>query len=286
MSAPNPISIAEALRLATAALAQTASDSPRLEAEVLLGLALERPRTYLIAWSDQVLPENTLQRFRAALERRIQGEPLAYITGQREFWSLSLRVSPATLIPRPETELLVERALELIPTHAHWTLADLGTGSGAIALAMAKERPACRIIACDISEDALAIARENARQLGIDNVEFHSGAWCEALPSGLSLDLIVSNPPYVATGDPHLQQGDLPWEPVSALVSGSDGLDDIRILARQAPAHLQRGGALLLEHGPDQGPAIRDLLHRRGFIDIRTHPDLEQRERITEGVMP
>ncbi|MES9904993.1 MAG: peptide chain release factor N(5)-glutamine methyltransferase, partial [Sedimenticola sp.] len=200
------------------------------------------------------------------------------------FWSLELRVTQDTLIPRPETETLVERALELIPVGTVLHLADLGTGSGAIAAAIASERPLSRITACDRSVTALAVAEGNFRQLKLPNIITAAGSWCRALPPGERFDLIVSNPPYVAEGDPHLTRNGLPWEPREALTAGADGLDDIRRIISQSPTHLKAGGRLLLEHGPEQGAAVRQLMMEGGFLDTVTHRDLAHRERITEGV--
>jgi release factor glutamine methyltransferase len=207
---------------------------------------------------------------------------VAYLVGSRGFWTLDLAVTPATLIPRPETELLVGLALERIPVDVDARIADLGTGSGAIALAIAKERPRARVVATDASSDALDIARANARGNGIGNVEFRHGDWFAPL-AGEMFELIASNPPYIALGDPHLGEGDLRFEPASALSSGSDGLDAIRAIIRHAPSHLRAGGWLLLEHGWGQGEAVRTLLRGAGFVDVVTERDLEQRERVGLG---
>jgi release factor glutamine methyltransferase len=252
------------------------------DAELLLAHALGSSRTWLLAHGDDELAADAAARFESLVERRAAGEPLAYITGSRGFWSLDLAVTPATLIPRPETELLVELALARIAPDAEARVADLGTGSGAIALAIAKERARARVLATDASSDALDIARENAGRNGIGNVEFRHGDWFAPL-AGETFDLIASNPPYVALGDPHLGEGDLRFEPASALSSGSDGLDAIRSIARDAPAHLRAGGWLLLEHGWEQGEAVRGLLQEAGFVDIATKRDLEGRERISLG---
>ncbi|HEC20169.1 MAG TPA: peptide chain release factor N(5)-glutamine methyltransferase, partial [Gammaproteobacteria bacterium] len=194
------------------------SDSPQLEVEVLLAHVLQSNRTYLRTWPEKLLTTQQLAQLEGFIERRNNGEPIAYITGEREFWGMSLHVSPDTLIPRPETETLVELALERIPRDAEWQIADLGTGSGAIALAIARERPRCLVLATDISPAALAMARHNATRLGLDNLRFADGAWCTALGNE-RLEMILSNPPYVAPGDPHLQQGDLRFEPPAALAS-------------------------------------------------------------------
>ncbi|MET0100585.1 MAG: peptide chain release factor N(5)-glutamine methyltransferase [Sedimenticola sp.] len=284
MSDPLP-TIAETLAQAERQLSRRPDAEPGIEAEVLLCHTLGRPRTHLVAWPDKRLGSAELQQFDELLARRLAGEPIAYITGRKEFWSLELEVSPATLIPRPETEHLVERALELIPADSPWLIADLGTGSGAIALAIARERPGCHIIATDQSADALEVARRNAQRHDTRNVEFLQGTWFQAIPPDIRLNLILSNPPYVAENDPHLQRGDLPWEPSTALSSGADGLDDIRQIAAQAAQYLTPHGGLILEHGYDQGKAVRQILADSGFGRIRTLPDLESRDRLSEGFL-
>jgi len=249
------------------------SDSPRLDAEVLLGHITGRSRAQLLARPELTLDPVTMQRFRHLVVRRAQGEPIAYLTGEREFWSRRFRVTPATLIPRPETELLIELALDLLPRDAPLHIADLGTGSGAIALTLALERPTCRVVATDLSADALEVARDNARRLGAANVEFRCGDWCAAL-AGEQFDLIVSNPPYVAADDPHLLEGDLPREPRLALTAGGSGLEAIERIVSEAPAHLVRGGWLLLEHGFDQADAVAALLRRCGYAQIGHRADI------------
>jgi release factor glutamine methyltransferase len=253
-----------------------------VDAEWLLAHALGRPRSWLYAHADDTVDAGTRARFAELVERRAAGEPVAYLTRSRGFWNFDLRVTPDTLIPRSETELLVELALARLPETAGLRIADLGTGSGAIALALALERPRARVVATDISDAALAVARENAAALAIDNVRFGSGSWYSALDDA-PFDLIASNPPYIADGDPHLAAGDLRFEPGSALASGHDGLDAIRAIVRDAPAHLGPGGWLLLEHGIAQGAAVRALLHEAGFVDVETARDLEDRERVTLG---
>jgi release factor glutamine methyltransferase len=214
------------------------------------------------------------------LARRQRGEPVAYITGTREFWSMELNVTPATLIPRPETELLVEKTLEHIPCDAALAIADLGTGSGAVALAIAKERPRCRVIATDSSPAALDVASSNAEKFGLTNIEFREGDWFAPL-AGDTFDMIVSNPPYIRAGDPHLKQGDLRFEPATALVSGDDGLDAIRHITRHAREFLKPGGWLLFEHGWDQADAAGEILRRQGYRDIVSHADLAGHARVT-----
>ena len=266
-------------------LAQARRRIDPADADLLLAHALGRSRTWLLAHGDDGITAAEAARFTALVERRAAGEPVAYLTGSRGFWTLDLAVTPATLVPRPETELLVELALERIPADAEARVADLGTGSGAIALAIAKERPRARVLATDAREAALEVARGNARRNRIGNVEFRHGDWLAPL-HGERFDLIASNPPYIALGDPHLDEGDLRFEPPSALSSGSDGLDAIRAIARAAPAHLRAGGWLLLEHGREQGGAVRALLHEAGFAEVATERDLEGRDRVTLGRKP
>jgi len=252
----------------------------RAEAELLLAHALGRTRAWLFAWPEHVPTEAQRDAFERLVEARAGGMPVAYLLGRRAFWSLDLAVTPAVLIPRPETELLVELALERLPENATSAVADLGTGSGAIALALAHERPRARVRATDFSMDALAVARSNARRLGLANVEFTHGDWCDALGDA-RFDLIVSNPPYIAAGDPHLSRGDLRHEPMSALASGADGLDAIRTIVAAAPSHLLPGGWLLIEHGWDQAAQVRDLLKRAGLRGSRSARDVGGHERVT-----
>ncbi|ALN59225.1 N5-glutamine methyltransferase [Lysobacter enzymogenes] len=252
------------------------------EAELLLADALQRSRSWLFAHDDHAPEPEARARFAELLERRAGGEPVAYLLGRRGFWRFDLQVSPATLIPRPETERLVELALERLPPDTESRVADLGTGSGAIALALALERPQAQVLAVDLSEQALAVARANAAELGLANVAFRHGDWFAPL-AGERFDLIASNPPYIEAADPHLAQGDLRFEPADALASGADGLDAIRIIARDAPAHLRRGGWLLIEHGWEQGAAVRALLAQAGFAEVATERDWEQRDRVSLG---
>lgn len=257
-------------------------EAPLLEAEILLAHTLGKSRSHLKAWPEAEINASQQNTLAALVKRRSVGEPIAYIVGKREFWDIELQVTPATLIPRPETEHLVELALQLIPTDTRWQIADLGTGSGAIALAIAKHRPMTKIIATDFSHEALAVARENAAQLGLTNVEFQHSHWLQEL-GDQRFNLIVSNPPYVADDDPHLQQGDLRFEPHTALRAGLKGLDDIRQIINSAPDYLKTGGSLMLEHGYDQGKAVEQLLKTRGFSDVFCHADFAQRERVSEG---
>jgi len=276
-------SIHAALQEARAALTGLTDSDPEAESELLLEAALGKPRTYLVTWPERELSPSGQTQLQTLLQRRLQGEPIAYILGERGFWSLSLRVTPAVLIPRPETELLVELALDSFPAGRPIRAADLGTGSGAIAAALAGERTGWDIIATDLSTEALAVAKENFRQLGLGNIKTRQGAWCAALEQDERFDLVVSNPPYVEAGDPHLTRGDLRFEPLSALASGEDGLDDIRRIVEQAPDHLRPGGRLLLEHGWKQGEAARKLLRDKGFNGVETHQDLEGRDRVSGG---
>ncbi len=265
-----------------AAAARLPGPDARHEAEQLLLHVLGRDRAWLFAHGDDPLPEPEAAAFDALLTRRAAGEPLAYLLGRRGFWTLDLQVSPATLIPRPETERLVELALERLPDDRPLRIADLGTGSGAIALALASERPRAQVVATDVSDEALHVAQANAEVNRVANVAFRRGSWLAPLAAE-RFDLIASNPPYIADGDPHLGQGDLRFEPPAALSSGADGLDAIREIVATAPAHLLPGGWLLLEHGWDQGEAIRALLIAAGFVDVATETDLEQRDRVTLG---
>ena len=265
------------LRTATQRLADV-SDSARLDAEILLARAIDVSRSYLFAHPEDLLDELAVERFDTAIERRVAGEPLAYIHGAKEFWSLELMVTPATLVPRPETELLVDLALREIPRRAERQVLDLGTGSGAIALAIAKERPLCRITATDISADALAVARQNARQLELPDIEFLEGDWTTPV-AGRTFDVVVSNPPYVRNDDDALAT--LTAEPVSALVSGSEGLDAISILARDCRAIVEPGGTLLIEHGAEQKEAVAGLLDEHGWLDANCHNDYAGLPRVT-----
>jgi len=258
------------------------ADTARLDAEVLLAHALEKTRSHLHAWPEKLLSAEQQTRFQQLLQARIKGEPVAYLTGQREFWSLPLTLTPATLIPRPETETLVALALEVIPVNSTALIADLGTGSGAIALALARERPRCQLLATDISPAAIATAAANARQLGIGNIEFHTGDWCEPL-AGRQCDVIVSNPPYIRNNDPHLQSGDVRFEPRGALAAGPEGMDDLEKIARCAGRLLKTGGWLIMEHGYDQGEQVTHLLETNGFLAVTDHTDDAGLSRVVMG---
>jgi release factor glutamine methyltransferase len=262
---------------------QASSDSARLDAELLLSRALDVNRSYFFAHPEDTLDPDASKRFLSLVTRRASGEPMSYITGEREFWSMNLMVSPATLVPRPETEILVERALMLIGRNATLRILDLGTGSGAIALAIARERPLCEIVATDLSADALAIARQNARQLDIANVSFACGDWVDPV-KGQQFDLIVSNPPYIADSDAALAQ--LRHEPLSALSAGNDGLDSIRRIAATAGDVLAGGGRLLLEHGSTQRDAVAAVLQRYGWSQIECFNDYAGLPRVTLATRP
>lgn len=259
-------------------------DEARLEAELLLAHALDRPRSWFYAHAGDMLTEPDAEAYADLLQRRSAGEPVAQITGRRGFWSLELAVTPDTLIPRPETELLVELALARMPRIQPLRVLDLGTGTGAIALAVASERPLADVTAVDASEPALLVARTNAADAGL-SLRFEHGDWYAAVP-GERFDLVLSNPPYIADADPHLRKGDLRFEPRMALASGADGLDALRLIASGSARHLLPGGWLMVEHGHDQGPAVRALFSAAGLQSVATERDLEQRERVTLGHLP
>jgi release factor glutamine methyltransferase len=255
-----------------------------LEAEVLLAHALGRDRAWLYANPEAELTERQGREFRTLVDRRSKGEPVAYLTGTREFWSLPLKVTPDVLIPRPETELLVEAALEFVPADAGWRIADLGTGSGAVAIALARERPGCEVHATEYDPAAFEVARENIGRLAPGRVRLHQGPWLGPLDG--RFHLIVSNPPYVGSGDPHLQQGDCRFEPADALTPGPDAMAAIRLIAEGARSCLEPGGMLAFEHGYDQGGASLRLLRELGYEEPRCRKDLEGRDRISSGRMP
>jgi len=273
----DPLRIDTALEDATRRL-EAVSDAARLDAELLLARAIDMPRSYLFAHPEDTLDDLAMTRFETALARRADGEPMAYITGVREFWSLELMVTPATLVPRPETEILVDLALREIPRRAAWQILDLGTGSGAIAIAVARERPLCNLTATDASADALAVAAQNARQLDVPNIEFLAGDWVKPV-EGRMFNIIVSNPPYVRAGDAALEA--LQREPQSALVAGDDGLDAIRTIVRDCVALLENDGVLLVEHGADQQGTVEALFASHGWADITCHKDYAGLPRVT-----
>ena len=272
-------SIQQTLQTASAQLIPC-TETPALEAEILLMAVLEKPRSYLHTWPEKNLNSMEMEKFQQLIKRRIEGEPIAHITGEKEFWSLPLTITADVLIPRQDTELLVEIALQQLPEHTRLKIADLGTGSGAIAIALASERPYCTITATDVSEKALAVALQNAQRLELQNIHFKKSDWCNELEE-ITYDIIVSNPPYIAENDPHLTQGDLFHEPVTALTSGADGLDDIRIIINQAKDHLKPGGKLILEHGYNQEKSINQILDAHGYENIQCHHDLADLPRVT-----
>lgn len=267
------------LRQAAARLVN--SESPRRDAEILLSLVTGKARTFILAFGETQLTEAQLVELDALLARRTAGEPVAYLTGVREFWSLPLMVSPATLIPRPDTECVVEQALARLPAEPCRIL-DLGTGTGAIALALASERPDCRVVAVDNVPDAVDLAQRNAARLNIANIDIRQSDWFCAV-QGDRFQLIVSNPPYIDSEDPHLRQGDVRFEPLTALVAPDAGLADIDYLIREARAFLEPGGWLVLEHGWQQGEAVRALFHQAGFLAVETGLDYGGNERLTMG---
>ncbi|MFI4919289.1 MAG: peptide chain release factor N(5)-glutamine methyltransferase [Legionellales bacterium] len=276
------IDIRTALEHALLQLGPVNPDS-RLEAEILLGQVLHQNRAYLFAHPEKLISHTQLDAYQAFIAKRVQGVPIAYITGIRSFWSLSLNVNQHTLIPRHETEQLVELTLELIPNKPDIQILDLGTGSGAIALALAQERPNWQIDACDLSQDALLVAQDNAQKHQISNVNFYQSDWFNNLKPK-RYHAIVSNPPYIAPQDPHLQQGDVRFEPQSALVSGQEGLADLQYLIEHSRDHLQPDGLLLLEHGYDQKLHLSAILKKLGYKNIQSWQDLQGHYRMSGGM--
>jgi release factor glutamine methyltransferase len=258
------------------------SSSARIEVQCLLQAVLQVNRAWLLTHSEQLLSDEQTSRLSALYKRRLNGEPIAYLLEEREFYGLTFKVSPATLIPRPETELLVDHALQHVPKQGVCRVLDLGTGSGAIALSIAHARPDAEVVAVDASMAALEVAQFNAQRLNLGNVRLLRSDWFSAL-KGESFDIIVSNPPYIAAGDVHLAQGDVRFEPRAALISGTDGLDDIRRICTQAKAHLRPKGWLIFEHGYDQAAQVRALLQQSGFEEIFSARDLSGIERASGG---
>jgi release factor glutamine methyltransferase len=271
--------VVDTLRLAARTLAAS-SDSPELDAEVLLSSVMGVARSALIVRAEEPVGVELLRAYRKLIDRRMSGVPVAYLTGRREFWSLPLKVTPAVLVPRHETELLVEMALKVIPKSEARSVLDLGTGSGAVALAIASERPLARVTGADVSPAALGVARDNARSLALPNLAWRLGSWFDAVP-GERFDAIVANPPYVAAADPALAA--LEAEPEIALVSGPAGLDALTVIVEGAARHLESGGWLLLEHGSTQHGDVASMLERRGFGGVETHEDFSGRPRVTLG---
>ena len=262
----------------------SASESPKRDAEILLEHVTGKARTYLLAFGETPLTAEQQAQLATLLARRKNGEPVAHLVGEREFWSLPLYVSAATLIPRPDTECLVEQALARLPT-APCRILDLGTGTGAIALALASERPDCEVTAVDVMPDAVALALRNAEHLGIANVTISQSDWFSAL-DGQRFATIVSNPPYIDAADPHLAEGDVRFEPLTALVAGDQGLADLAHIIREGRQYLQPGGWMLLEHGWTQGEAVRALFREAGYLDVATCRDYGDNERLTLGRLP
>lgn len=265
---------------------QRVTDQPRLEAEILLGAALGKSRAWLLSHADEpILDCDATDRYEAYVTRRSHAEPVAYILGEKEFWSLTLVVTPDVLIPRPETELLVELALQRLPEAVPSRVLDLATGSGAVALALAHERPLAQVIGTDVATAALQVATASRERLQLANVTFRAGNWFEPV-AGEAFDLIVSNPPYIAHDDPRVEPAVRRFEPPGALFAADAGLAALRVIAGAAGSHLVRGGSLLVEHGVDQGPAVRELFERAGFGAVATQRDLGGRERCTAGRWP
>lgn len=276
------ITIEQVLREGSARLKDSGSDLPLLDCSLLLCHVLDCQRTYLLTWPEKLLTAEQAAQYSALLARREAGEPIAYILGQREFWSLPLKVSPSTLIPRPDTERLVEVALDKA-NGTDGDLLDLGTGTGAIALALASEFPKRHVVGVDYQQDAVRLALENAQQLNITNVEFRQSDWFKNLNKGTKFAVIVSNPPYIDEDDPHLAQGDVRFEPLTALVAPENGLADIQHIIKHAPAFLVQNGWLMFEHGFEQGQAVRDALNASGFMNVETQLDYAGLERVTLG---
>lgn len=261
------------------------SDSPRLDAEVLLAFVLGKNRSYLRAWNDRILDTATISQFESLVSERLTGVPIAYLTGSREFWSRDFFVSPDVLIPRPDTEILIEHCLAQIPTDSPFQILDLGTGSGIIAITLACERPNTKIIAVDASASALEIAQKNAVLHQCHNIEFILSDWFANVPQ-IKFDLIVSNPPYICETDEHLTQGDVRFEPKSALISAENGLCDIFNITQNGKNYLVSNGQLVFEHGYNQAQDVQAILKNAGFINVQTHRDLAGQPRITTGFLP
>ena len=261
------------------------SETAQLDTQLLLAHTLDVSPTYFFTWPEKAVSEESRQAFEGLLKRREKGEPIAYILGEQDFWSLSLETSPSTLIPRADTERLVEVALELMPSGAS-RIVDLGTGTGAIALALAKEWPASQVIGVDYQVEAVQLAERNAQRNSISNVEFRQSDWFSALIDEAPFDLIVSNPPYIDPEDEHLSRGDVRFEPLTALIAEDHGLADIRNIIKQAVSYLSPLGWLMFEHGYDQGESVRKLFNEHGFVEIATYQDLGGNDRVTIGRLP
>lgn len=274
----NAMNISQALKYG--AMTLKSSDSPDIDSQALLCHVLICTPTYLHMWSDKLLTDQQQNLFKQLIEQRLTGQPVAYVTGLRGFWSLDLKVNNATLIPRPDTELLVRLALTKLDQKM--IVADLGTGSGAIALSLAHELPTLQVLAMDFSPSALEVAHENAITHGLSNVHFWQGSWLEAV-SDKSLDMVVTNPPYIEQHDPHLAQGDVRFEPITALASGCDGLDDIRLIVTQAQRCLKARGWLMIEHGYHQSEQVQFLFEAAGFDNVSAHQDFGGHDRVVIG---
>lgn len=275
-----------AIRNATAILGHTQTsghNTAKLDAELLLASVLDTDRTWLRTWPEKILSPDQQQAFGALIQRRRKGEPIAYILGRQDFWTLTLMVTPDTLIPRSETELLVEQALARTPENTNWTILDLGTGSGAIAIAIAKERPRCNLIATDHSLAILRTARQNAQINKVNNARFLASNWLTGFARHFQADMILSNPPYIMENDPHLSAGDVRFEPMSALVAGPEGLDDLQHILASAKLHLKPGGWLLMEHGYHQQAAMHRLLTQHAYQSIHCHKDYAGQPRVSLG---
>lgn len=273
--------VAEVLQGGARAL-QSHSDSPRLDAELLLGKILGLSRSGLIAHGNEIIGVDSERNYDGLIDKRREGEPVAYLTGSREFWSLPLKVTPAVLVPRPETEVLVDLALQRLPPDRASSVLDLGTGSGAIALAIASERPRARVTGVDISPQALDVARQNSRDLGLARIDWRLGSWFSPVAAE-RFDVIVANPPYVAAADPALKA--LVAEPAIALSGGPTGLEALQEIAGAAAAHLHMHGWLIMEHGSDQAQAVAQMLERHGFKHVCSHLDLSGKPRVTLGTV-
>ena len=260
---------------------QISSDSAKLDCELLLAHTLGQPTSFLLTWPEKNLSDAQRQSFKSLVEKRRQGHPIAHLVGQREFWGLNFQVTANTLIPRPDTEVLVETVLAKMKKQQTWEFLDMGTGSGAIACAVKHEYPNANISATDLQIEALTIAKRNADQLNLD-IQFIQSDWFAKLEQR-KFDCIVSNPPYIENDDPHLQQGDVRFEPITALSSGKDGLDDLRQIIRQAPQHLNHRAWLILEHGYNQAEAVSELMHQAGFQSVELTYDYGQNPRVTSG---
>lgn len=274
--------ISDLLKYSTQQLAET-SGSPRLDAEILLAYSLQKPRSFLYTWPEHIPTPSQLKEYESHLKQRQSGQPIAYLTGYREFWGMALTVTPDTLIPRPDTELLIETVLQYVSHQQTLNILDLGTGSGAIAIALASELPKAVITATDKSATALAIAQHNAKQHQQRHIRFILSDWFSGIASDERFDLIISNPPYIAENDEHLTQGDVRFEPRTALASGPDGLDDIRHLIKHAPNYLAEGGWLMLEHGYDQATVVKEILQQNDYEHTHCLQDLAGNDRVSCG---